>query len=54
MEYTYSAFEPLYREWLADYFQEHPITDAEWMNARRTHTISGTEEMLALIAKICG
>lgn len=54
VEYTYQEFEPLYREWLADFFQAHPISDAEWMNARRTHDISSVEEAYALIEEICG
>lgn len=52
VEYTYQEFEPLYREWLTDYFQAHPITDAEWMNVRRTHTISSVEEAYGLIAEL--
>ncbi|MBQ2725818.1 MAG: hypothetical protein IJP32_12630 [Clostridia bacterium] len=53
-EYTYDEFEPLYREWLADYFQAHPISDAAYMENLRTYEIGNTEEMLALIAEICG
>ncbi len=53
-EYTYSEFEPLYREWLTDYFQEHPILDAAWMDGIRTHEIGNTDAMLALIEEICG
>ncbi len=54
VEYTYDEFEPLYREWLADYFQAHPIIDAAYMENLRTHEIGNTDEMLALIEEICG
>lgn len=54
VEYTYEEFEPLYREWLADYFQAHPIIDASYMENLRTHEICNTEEMLALIGSING
>ena len=54
VEYTYDEFEPLYREWLTDFFQAHPISDAAYMENLRTHEIGNTEEMLALIEDICG
>lgn len=54
IEYTYDEFEPLYREWLTDYFQAHPISDAAYMENLRTYEICSTAEMLALIGEICG
>ena len=54
VEYTYDEFEPLYREWLTDYFQAHPISDASYMENLRTYEIGNTAEMLALITDICG
>ncbi|MBQ8369528.1 MAG: hypothetical protein IJ497_10375 [Clostridia bacterium] len=54
IEYTYDEFEPLYREWLTDYFQAHPITDASYMDNLRTHEIGSTDEAYALISEICG
>ena len=52
-EYTYEEFEPLYREWLTDFFQARPITDASYMDNLRTHTICSTDEAYALIEQIC-
>lgn len=54
VEYTYDEFEPLYREWLTDYFQAHPISDAAYLENLRTYEICSTAEMLALIGEICG
>lgn len=54
VEYAYDEFEPLYREWLTDYFQAHPITDASYMDPLRTHEINNADAAYALIAEICG